>query len=155
MVYEKEKASIRHELKRIPVRKHFVAVVEDAVIKQFEKNHWLSIPEDYRWFLRHLGQGGVGFETLGITKITDGIHLFHAVLEAKRMEDFVPLRDFLLIEHLSEGDFYYLKRNLYTQLKNTAPVYHWSAVTQSETLIYDNFYRYFLDALQKTTERQH
>lgn len=142
------KEQIRQILRSLDVKAHFVAMVEWETIEWFENNKWFTLPNDYRWFLRHLGHGGVGFETLGMEKISTYLHTFHAMREAQLISDFIPLRDFLLIQFLKGGDFYFIETSHVRRERETAPVFRWIEETQSAEPAYPDFYAYFLAQLQ-------
>lgn len=143
------KEAIRQLLRQLPVREHFVAVVEEETIEWFEDHKWFTLPDDYRWFLRHLGHGGVGFETLGMEKISTHLHLFHAMREAQQLWEFIPLRDFLVIQHLADGDFYFIETSHVRRARDTAPVFRWVEESQAAESAYPDFYSYFFDQLQQ------
>lgn len=49
----------------------FIGVIEnDEVISDSEKELGVNIPDQYKWFMRNYGQGGIGgVEILGISKV--------------------------------------------------------------------------------------
>lgn len=148
------KEQIRSLLRTIQVQEHFVAPISESVIHQFEQTKWFTLPDDYWWFVRHLGQGGVGFETLGIVQVSEHLHLFHAVKEAKHMEDFVPLTNFLLLQFLNEGDFYYIDLLPYRTERETAPIYRWNESEGHSEKAYDNFYSYFIHQMENGIQKK-
>lgn len=142
------KGEIRNLLRQIPVKEYFVAMVDVETIEWFENHKWFTLPNDYRWFLRHLGHGGVGFETLGMEQVSERLHIFHAMREAQLISDFIPLRDFLVMQFLDEGDFYFIETSHVRRERETAPVFRWVESTQSTESAYPDFYSYFLDQLR-------
>lgn len=149
---EQLKMSIRSYLKGIPVSTYFVAKIEWETIEWFEDHKWFTLPNDYRWFLRNLGHGGIGFEVLGMERVSERLHIFHAMREAQRLEEFIPLRDFLVLQFLCEGDFFYLQTTHDRQERETAPVFLWVEKEQQGKKVYPNFYAYFLDQLQQAMD---
>lgn len=144
------KEQIRQLLRQLPVKEYFVAPVEWETIEWFEDNKWFTLPNDYRWFLRNLGHGGVSFETLGMEQVSERLHIFHAMREAQRLLEFIPLTDFLVLQHLDEGDFYYVETSHVRQERETAPVYRWQDASQRGLMAYPDFYAYFLDQLKRS-----
>ena len=151
-VSKNTKDEIRHILRQIPVKEYFVAMVDIETIEWFENHKWFTLPNDYRWFLLHLGHGGVGFETLGMEQVSERLHIFHAMREAQLISDFIPLRDFLVMQFLGEGDFYFIETSHVRRERETAPVYLWIEASQSAELAYPDFYAYFLDQLQRALD---
>lgn len=146
------KGEIRNILRQIPVKEHFVAMVDVETIEWFEDNKWFTLPNDYRWFLLHLGHGGVDFETLGMEKVSNYLHTFHSMREAQLISDFIPLRDFLVIQFLEAGDFYFIETSHVRREWETAPVFRWIESSQSTEPAYPDFYAYFLDQLQRSID---
>lgn len=149
---QEQKEQIRQLLRKIKVPKYFVAPVTWDTIEWFEDNKWFTLPNDYRWFLRHLGHGGVGFETLGMKQVSERLHIFYAMQEAQRLHERIPMKDFLLIQHLTDGDFYYIETSHTRQEREVAPVYRWLKKEEKGVLAYPSFYAYFLHQLQLTVD---
>lgn len=146
--WREDKEKVVAILRGLPVKEHFVAMVNYETIEWFEDNKWFTLSNDYRWFLRHLGHGGVGFTTLGMERVSKHLHIFHAMKEAQYLLEFIPLKDFLLLQHLNEGDFYYTQTNHHRQERETAPVYRWNHSQKEGSVAYPTFYSYFLHQLQ-------
>lgn len=145
---DEDKAKVVSILRELPVKAHFIAMVAYEAIEWFEEHKWFTLPNDYRWFLRHLGQGGVGFETLGIERVSEYIHIFHAMKEAQYLTEFIPLTDFMLIQYLPGRDFYYIKTSKRRQEREISPVYRWHNENNEGVVAYPSFYAYFLHQLQ-------
>lgn len=149
------KEEIRSLLRLLPVKNYFVAPIEVEVIEQFEQSKLFTLPDDYWWFLRNLGQGGVNWETLGIVRVSEHLHIFHGVKEAKYKEDVVPIRDFIVIEHLSEDDFLFIETPMMGVSRVTAPIIRWNHHERAQETAYSDFYTYFLERLKKAnTEKK-
>ncbi|WP_442637830.1 SMI1/KNR4 family protein [Rossellomorea marisflavi] len=149
------KEMIRHEIRELDVKSFFVAPINVSVIEQFEQSKFFTLPDDYWWFLRNLGQGGVDWETLGIVRISEHLHIFHGVKEAKYKEDVVPIRDFIVIEHLNENDFLYIETPMMGVSRVTAPILRWNHHERVQETAYSDFYTYFLERLKKAkTEKK-
>lgn len=159
MSYAKEsKNRILKALRDVDIEKHFGHPVDRKTIEHFESQRWMAFPNDYKWFLEKFGEGGNGFEVLGVKSITENIQVFRAVKEAKRMSDHTPLDYFLVIEYVSDApdnySFYYIPLNSYKVETESLPVYYWDGTTGLYEEVFPDFYSYFYARIIEEKEKK-
>jgi len=157
MSYSREsKNRILKALRNVPIQEHFSNPVDRTTIDNFERQRWMAFPNDYKSFVEKFGEGGIGFHILGVRFITENIQVFRAVKEAKRMADYTPLENFLVIEYdeiqNSTPSFYYIPLNSYRIEQETLPVYYWNGDTQLYEEAYPDFYSYFYARILESKE---
>ena len=115
--------------------------VNDAQIIEAEKKLNVIIPEQYKWFLKNFGHGGIGgIETYGIGK--NGIMVF--VDKTIQFRSYGLANDKIVIENCDEW--------IYCIDGKTKTVEMWSQGDKKSKIVYEDFVHYLKDRMNDAIE---
>ncbi len=115
--------------------------VDDNLICYAEKELNLSIPEEYRWFLKKYGHGGLdGMEIIGVGK--NGRLVF--VDYTLELRKYGLSNTMIAIENCDEW--------IYCLDSNTQNVVMWFLKSERYEVVYNNFIEYLTDRINDAIE---
>lgn len=116
-------------------------VVRDDVLSNAETVLNINIPEQYRWFLKNYGHGGIGgIETLGMGK--NGRIIF--VDETIKYRSYGLPNELIMIENCDEWIYCINTRN--------EKIVMWSHGREKYDFAYENFLAYLKDRMNDAIE---
>jgi len=125
----------------------FTGPVDESRIEQIENMLDVTLPEDYKWFVRNFGHGGIaGVEILGVAKTE--IPTCVRYTQRYREEHGLP-RSLIVIENCDEWVFCLDT----SELNNgECPVIDWDYLGNVGVQRYKNFYTFLLDEFTEAVE---
>ncbi|SMO63794.1 SMI1/KNR4 family protein [Melghirimyces algeriensis] len=119
----------------------FTGSVDETRIEQIENMLEVTLPEDYKWFVRNFGHGGIaGIEILGVAKS----EIPTCVRYTQKYREYGLPHSFVVIENCNEWIYC-----LDTSKMNNGecPVIDWDRLGNVGIQQYKNFYKFLLDEL--------
>lgn len=117
------------------------AVVSDSMILNAEKMLKVNIPEQYKWFLKKYGHGGIdGIETLGVGK-TGKMVFIDKTLEFRK---YGLSNEMIVIENCDEW--------IYCLNTKSGNVVIWSLGSSKCNIVYKDFIEYLNDRINDAIE---
>lgn len=117
------------------------AVVNDVIIAEAEKVLDVNIPEQYQWFLKRYGHGGIGgIETLGVGK--NGTTIF--VNKTLEFREYGLPNEMIVIENCDEW--------IYCIDTKNGNIGMWSLGEKKCSLAYKDFFEYLIDRMNDAIE---
>ena len=117
------------------------AVVNDVIIAEAEKVLNVNIPEQYQWFLKRYGHGGIGgIETLGVGK--NGKIIF--VNKTLEFREYGLPNEMIVIENCDEW--------IYCIDTKNGNIDMWSLGEKKCSLAYKDFFEYLIDRMNDAIE---
>ena len=130
---------------------NFMGGISDKTIKDVEKYLKIQFPEDYRWFLKRYGSGGIeGIDILGIEKEQGEIEKNTVVFVTSQFRNEYNLNPSIVIIEYSGGYATGINTKSETREKSILliePCKGGEIISKS-----DNFCEYFLDKLKYMLE---
>lgn len=117
------------------------ADVTDEMLNEAEQRMCIEIPEEYKYFLKEFGHGGIGgIEILGIGK--NGSLVFEK--ETLKYRVYGLPNELIIIENCDEW--------LYCINSNSGKVVMWSRGNTGYSEVFDSFKTYFYDRVNNVLE---
>lgn len=117
------------------------AKVTDEVFEEGEKKLGISIPNEYKWFIKHFGHGGIGgIEVLGVGK--NGKSIF--VDTTLKYRNYGLPNNLLVIENCDEW--------LYCMDSQNGKIVMWSQGSEECEIAYNDFEDYLTDRINDMLE---
>ena len=129
-------------IKKYGEENDFYGRINEDAIKLVEQRLNIIFPEDYRWFIRNYGSGGIcGVEILGIEDKDDS----SVIYETERYRKLELETGCIVIEDL--GEFI-----MCIDTNNRNKIIRWDRVNKNKEYRYDDFYEYLIDTFQEAID---
>ncbi len=117
------------------------AVVTEDMLNKAEKRLGVRLPEEYKYFLKKFGHGGIGgIEVLGIGK--NGVMIFEK--ETLRYRTYGLPNELIIVENCDEW--------VYCVNSLDGKVVMWSSGSSGYSQVFDNFETYLYDRVNDMLE---
>ncbi|MFC4076160.1 SMI1/KNR4 family protein [Salinithrix halophila] len=141
-----EKEKILEMIREYGESHDFTGSVDETRIEQIEKMLEVPLPEDYKWFVRNFGHGGIaGVEILGVAKT----EIPPCVRYTHRYREYGLPHSLVVIENCDEW-VYCLETNEISNGK--CPVIDWDRLGNIGVQKYENFYKFLLDEFTEAVD---
>ncbi|SDC80479.1 SMI1-KNR4 cell-wall [Melghirimyces thermohalophilus] len=124
----------------------FTGPVDDSRIKQIENMLEVTLPDDYKWFVRNFGHGGIaGVEILGIAKT----EIPTCVKSTQTYREEGLPHSLVVIENCDEWVYCLDTSKL---VNGECPVIDWDFLGNAGIQTYKNFYEFLSDRFSDAVE---